>query len=70
MLKKGKSAKPVKEEFLKKVFISHSSKDKEVVTSFIQLLEVIGIDSASIFCSSLEGYGTTLGNNFIEEMAI
>jgi len=68
VIKKGKSVKPPKEEFLKKVFISHSNKDKEVVTSFIQILEVIGIKPEHIFCTSLEGYGTGLGNNFIEEI--
>lgn len=65
---KGKTTTKVTKEFLKKVFISHSSKDKEVVTSFIQILEVIGINPEHIFCTSLEGYGATLGANFIEEI--
>lgn len=65
---KGKTTTRDTEKFLEKVFISHSSKDKEVVTSFVQVLEVIGIKPENIFCTSLEGYGTGLGNNFIEEI--
>jgi len=65
---KGKTTTKETKKFLKKVFISHSSKDKEVVISFIQILEVIGINPENIFCTSLEGYGTSLGNNFIEEI--
>jgi hypothetical protein len=67
---KGKSTIKAKEKdiFLKKVFISHSSKDKEVVINFIQILEVIGIKPENIFCTSLEGYGAGLGSNFIEEI--
>ncbi|QHI36695.1 hypothetical protein IMCC3317_20600 [Kordia antarctica] len=65
---KGKTTTKATKKFLKKVFISHSAKDKEVVTSFIQILEVIGINPENIFCTSLEGYGTTLGSNFIEEI--
>ncbi|WP_430411907.1 toll/interleukin-1 receptor domain-containing protein [Kordia sp.] len=65
---KGRTTTKPKEKFLKKVFVSHSSKDKDVVTSFVQILEVIGIPPENIFCTSLEGYGTGLGNNFIEEI--
>ena len=50
----------------KKIFISHSSKDKEIVREVVELLESIGVKSESIFCSSFEGYGTRLGDNFLD----
>lgn len=49
----------------KKIFISHSTKDKEIVEKVIDLLEIIGIKSNQIFCSSYEGYGVELGENFL-----
>ena len=49
-----------------KIFISHASKDKDIVEELIELLEVIGVKSSQIFCSSFEGYGIPLGENFLE----
>lgn len=57
-----------KPSFLSKIFISHSHKDKEIASLFVQVLQVIGIDSKAIYCSSLEGYGTDLGTNFINDI--
>lgn len=51
-----------------KIFISHSSKDVNIVEEFVDLLETIGLDSNQIFCSSLSGYGIPLGENFIERL--
>ena len=51
---------------LKKIFISHATKDKEIVEELIDLLETIGISSTQIFCSSFEGYGIPLGGNFLD----
>jgi len=51
---------------LKKIFISHATKDKEMVEELIDLLETIGINSTQIFCSSFEGYGIPLGKDFLE----
>ncbi|TCI95091.1 toll/interleukin-1 receptor domain-containing protein [Tenacibaculum sp. M341] len=53
---------------LQKVFISHSHHDKKIVESFVLLLQNIGIPSENIFCSSLEGYGTPLGKDFINDI--
>lgn len=50
----------------KKIFISHASKDKDLVGELIDLLENIGLDSHQIFCSSFEGYGIPLGEDFLE----
>ncbi|MGH1388302.1 toll/interleukin-1 receptor domain-containing protein [Kordia sp.] len=56
------------EQGLKKIFVSHDVKDKQIVESFIQLLQGIGINPENIFCSSLEGYGVSLGENFEDEI--
>ncbi|KAB0651481.1 toll/interleukin-1 receptor domain-containing protein [Acinetobacter bohemicus] len=53
---------------LKKIFISHATKDKEIIEELIDLLENIGINSAQIFCSSFEGYGIPLGENFLDKI--
>jgi hypothetical protein len=51
---------------LDKIFISHSSKDKNVVEELIDLLESMGVKPSQIFCSSFEGYGIPLGSDFLE----
>ncbi len=51
-----------------KIFVSHSFKDVEIVEEFVDLLETVGLDSNSIFCSSLSGYGIPLGENFMERI--
>lgn len=51
-----------------KIFISHSSLDSKYVEKIIDLLEIIGIPSEKIFCSSFEGYGVELGKNFLEHL--
>lgn len=51
-----------------KIFISHSSKDKKYVEEIINLIETIGIKSNQIFCSSFEGYGISLGDNFLDTL--
>lgn len=51
---------------INKVFISHASKDAEVVEEIIELLEAIGVESNQIFCTSFEGYGIELGENFLD----
>lgn len=51
-----------------KVFISHSSKDKNIVEEVIDLLETIGLKPSQIFCSSFEGYGIELGQDFLQRI--
>lgn len=53
---------------MKRIFISHSSKDKDYVEKMIDLLEACGVESKNIFCSSFEGYGIPLGENFLERI--
>ncbi|MDB5086929.1 MAG: hypothetical protein JWR09_923, partial [Mucilaginibacter sp.] len=49
-----------------KIFISHASSDSRIVEEIIDLLENIGLGSNQVFCSSIEGYGINLGDNFLE----
>ncbi len=56
------------QDTLKKVFISHSSIDKDYIEKVIDILELIGVHSSDIFCSSFEGYGIKLGENFLDRI--
>lgn len=51
-----------------KIFISHSSKDRLIVGDVIDLLKSIGIRTNQIFCTSFEGYGIELGEDFLERI--
>lgn len=52
-----------------RVFISHSSKDKEFVKHLVDLLEVIGIDGKDkLFCSSVPLYGIDLSGKIFETL--
>lgn len=50
----------------RKIFISHSSSDFRIVEQVIELLEAMGVQSDCIFCSSFEGYGIGLGEDFLK----
>lgn len=56
------------EKPITKVFISHASKDSDIVEEMIEILESIGLDSHQIFCTSFEGYGIELGENFLDSI--
>ncbi len=49
----------------KKVFISHSSKDKDIVESFVNNILCLGagLSSSDIFCTSIEGMKITNGED-------
>ena len=51
---------------MKKIFISHSSEDKEIVGELIALIEGMGVKSEQIFFSLFEGYGIKLGANWLD----
>lgn len=58
----------VKNEFrenMKKVFISHSSQDSEIVGELIEIIEAAGLVSDKIFCTSYDGYGIPPGADFL-----
>jgi len=52
----------------KKLFISHSHQDVFYAEQLIEVLEKIGLESEKIFCSSVEGYGVPLGEDFLIEI--
>lgn len=51
-----------------KLFISHSSKDENVIKKIITLLTSIGIKPDDIFCSSFEGQGVKNGQRINSEI--
>lgn len=54
-----------KNETSKRVFISHSSKDKDLLTEFVDeiLIDGIGLKSSEIYCTSIEGLGIRNGED-------
>lgn len=56
------------QETSRKIFISHSFNDKDVVSQLIEILQTIGVTEDSIYCSSFSEYGTDLGQNFIDRI--
>jgi hypothetical protein len=64
--KSKKQEEKSKANMQKKIFISHSSSDIDIVEKIIDTLEAIGVPSEQIFCSSFEGYGVKLGADFLE----
>ena len=50
------------------VFISHSSKDIAFVEALVELLEGIGLDKKTLFCSSIPGYGIGLSKDIYEAL--
>jgi len=51
----------------KTLFLSHSSKDSEIVGEILHLFEIIGLHKKTqIFCSSFEGYDIPLAENIYE----
>lgn len=55
-------------EKINKVFVSHSSKDIDIVEDILEVLELIGLKNDQIFCSSFPGYGISLGENFLDRL--
>ncbi|MGO6937867.1 TIR domain-containing protein [Rhizobium johnstonii] len=51
------------------IFISHAVADQAVADKLVSFLkEAIGVPSAAIFCSSVDGHGIPLGDDFNEYM--
>lgn len=53
----------------KRIFISHSSKDAEMVKAFVELLERLGIQEDEIVCSSIPPYCIPLGSKVYDWLA-
>lgn len=66
-LRKYSSSVP---KFFDRVFISHSSKDLDVVAPFVKMLSSLGLDNSKLFCSSVEGYGIPLGENIYDYLKL
>lgn len=49
-----------------KIFISHSSLDKNYVSDIVELLEDLGIREDQLFCSSIAGYGIPLDEDIYD----
>ena len=50
---------------MKKIFISHSSFDKDVAELLVDFMKFgLGVNEASIFCSSIDGHDIPVGVNF------
>jgi hypothetical protein len=51
-----------------RIFISHSSKDVDIVTRFVDYIldNSLGISSEQVFCTSIEGLGIRSGEDFRE----
>ena len=49
-----------------KLFISHSTLDQSYVSYLVRLLELLGLNSDNLFCSSAKGYGIPLGRNIYD----
>ena len=50
------------------VFISHSSKDIAFVEALVDLLEFLGLNKQTMFCSSVPGYGIQLSGRIIDNL--
>ena len=49
----------------KKIFISHSTDDREFVDKLVVLLEKMGVKQTQLFCSSIQGYGILYWSSFL-----
>ena len=49
-----------------KIFISHSSEDKEQVAKIVDLFDGMGLDQTQVFCSSLPGYNIPNDQNILD----
>jgi len=56
----SKISKPIK------VFISHSTQDMSFVQPLVELFEHIGLNTETMFCSSVAGYNVPLDNNIFD----
>lgn len=52
----------------KKLFISHSEKDKEYVSEIVDLLVYIGLTPTEVFCSSVPGFDISYGEDIYETL--
>lgn len=51
-----------------KIFVSHSSEDKEFADFCVDMLEAMGLREDGIFCTSTPGYDVRLGDDFLRSI--
>lgn len=51
---------------ISKIFISHSSNDREYVREIVDLLDYFGLNQIQVFCSSLPGYDVPINKNIFD----
>ena len=51
-----------------KIFISHSSADKDAATALVDLIEQMGISVDGVYCTSYDGLGVSLRENIYSSM--
>lgn len=53
-----------------KIFISHASKDKDIISPFVDKILTLGckIDEKDIYCTSIDGLGIKTGDDFREHI--
>lgn len=72
MLKSGRLKRPHSEDGQRSkrplLFISHSHEDSGFVDALVELLRTLGFNKTSMFCSSVEGYGVTEGNDIYDTL--
>lgn len=61
----GKEGQPMFQKS-PKVFISHSTQDKDYISCIVELLEDIGLTQEQMFCSSIPGYDIPLGEDIYD----
>lgn len=52
-----------------KIFISHSSKDVQIISKFVDLLADMGLTNEELFCSSVPDYGIPLNEDIYDYLA-
>lgn len=63
-----KSGKNTPQKASRKVFLCHSINDKEFAEHLLDMLHAMGLNHECIFYSSAHGYGTNLGESFIQRL--
>lgn len=62
----GTGRHTMQEEKHPRIFISHSSRDKDYVAKIVELLDGMGLDNTQVFCSSLPGYDIPIDTNIFD----
>lgn len=56
----------MKKENSAQLFVSHAEADAPYIEAFVKFLEELGFDDSNMFCSSVEGFGISWGDNIYD----